>query len=244
MKFKLFAGLMGSLLGGSCAILSILLVILAVRSWLGPVEQPVKPRNPAALISWATPPSAADAPLPLSDAPTGTPELPLQTPEIAFLAPLVTPEVEQEVNPTAGGLATRLVIPALGLDTSIVLAPRQGESWQVDHLGQIVGQLEGTAAPGSTGNIVLAGHYTMAETHGGWGPFHELKRLVPGDRVIVYRGEEMFEYVVDGFQTVDSTAVEVTHSTDVPQLTLLTCSQWDRSRGEYAKRLVVKGHLL
>jgi sortase A len=236
MKFKLFAGLMGLLLGGSCAILSVLLVILAIRAWLKPVE-PLPADEPAALVSWATPFPPTVAPLPLLDAPVGTPE-------IAFLAPLVTPEAGQEVNPAAAGLATRLVIPAIGLDTSIVPAPRQGETWQVDHLGQSVGQLAGTAAPGSTGNIVLAGHYTMAETHGGWGPFHELKRLVPGDKVIVYRGDEIFEYVVDGFQTVDSTAIEVTHSTDVPQLTLLTCSQWDRSRNEYAKRLVVKGHLL
>jgi sortase A len=242
MKFKLFAGLMGLLLGGSCAILTVLLVILAIRAWLEPVE-PLPAGESAALASWVTPSPAAATPLPLIDAPIGTPDALSPTPEIAFLAPLVTPETGQAIN-TAAGLATRLVIPAIGLDTSIVPAPRQGETWQVDHLGQVVGQLEGTAAPGSTGNIVLAGHYTMAETNGGWGPFHELKRLVPGDKLIVYRGEEMFEYVVDGFQTVDSTAVEVTHSTDVPQLTLLTCSQWDRSRGEYAKRLVIKGHLL
>jgi LPXTG-site transpeptidase (sortase) family protein len=243
MKFKLFAGLMGLSLGGSCTILSVLLGILAVRAWLEPVK-PLQASEPAALVSWATPSPAAAAPLPLIDAPIGTPEAPLPTPEIAFLAPLVTPEAGQVANPATGGLATRLVIPALGLDTSIVPAPRQGDSWQVDHLGQSVGHLEGTTAPGVQGNIVLAGHYTMAETNGGWGPFHELKRLLPGDRVIVYRGEEMFEYIVDDFQTVESTAVEVTHSTDTSQLTLLTCSQWDRSRGEYTKRLVVKGHLL
>jgi sortase A len=136
------------------------------------------------------------------------------------------------------------VIPAIGLDTPIVLAPYQGDSWRVDHLGHIVGQLEGTAPPGSRGNIVLGGHSTLTETNGGPGPFYNLKQLMPGDTVLVYRGEESFAYVVDGFQTVDATSVEVTYSTEIPQLTLLTCTQWDRNQGQYVKRLIVKGRLL
>jgi LPXTG-site transpeptidase (sortase) family protein len=143
-----------------------------------------------------------------------------------------------------GGIATRLVIPAIGLDTAVVLAPRMGDTWAVDHLGQIVGQLENTAPPGSGGNTVLAGHYTLAETNGGPGAFYRLKKLVVGDIVSVYRGEEKFDYVIDGFQTVDQKAVDVTFSTGAAELTLLTCSQWNRTQGEYLKRLIVKAHLL
>jgi sortase A len=141
-------------------------------------------------------------------------------------------------------VATRLVIPAINLDTPVVLAPREGDTWEVDHLGQIVGQLEGTAPPGSSGNIVLAGHYTLTETKGGPGAFYQLKKLAVGDIVIVYQGEQSFQYVIDGFQTVGEKSVEVTFSTGLPQLTLLTCTQWDRSQGEYVKRLIVKGRLL
>jgi sortase A len=266
MRLKLIAlGLIGSLFGGSCALVTILLVVLAHWWQFRPIE-PLGPRENVVLSSWVTPtpipvivatipPVMVETPLPLNGAPlVETPQalLPTVTPEPTPLSPVVT-SIEQpppQVIPTApslpvapAGIATRLMIPAIGLDTPIVLAPRQGDTWDVDHLGQIAGHLEGTAPPGSGGNIVLAGHYTLVETHGGPGPFYKLKHLVPGDMVTIYQGEISFQYVIDGFQTVDEKAVEVTFSTGIPQLTLLTCIQWNRSQGEYVKRLIVKGHL-
>jgi LPXTG-site transpeptidase (sortase) family protein len=260
MQLKLIAfGLLGSLLGGACAMLMIVLLLLGNRWLLKPdrreaavLSSPVTP-----ILIPTIPPLIIETPVPLADAPPiETPEalLPTVTPELVPLNPVLTPISEQEavpiVPPAAAppladtDLATRLVIPAIGLDTWVMLAPRQGDSWQVNHLGQIVGHLENTAAPGSSGNVVLAGHYTLEETRGGPGPFYKLKGLVPGDVVTVYRGEERFDYVVDGFQTVDAKAVDVTYSTGTAQLTLLTCSQWDRNQGEYVKRLIVKAHLL
>ncbi len=141
------------------------------------------------------------------------------------------------------GAATRLVIPSLGLDAPIVIAPIQNQTWVVDQLGQTVGHLEGTARPGSNSNVVLAGHVTLAETNGGPGPFYKLSQLVPGDVLIVYEGETKYEYVVDGLQTVDRTAVDVAFPTDTPQLTLITCTRWDRNEGRYIERLVVKSRL-
>ncbi|MBE7549791.1 MAG: sortase [Anaerolineales bacterium] len=260
MRLKLIVfGLWGSLLGGACAMLLIVLLLLGNRWLLKPESRegavlgsPVTP-----LLIPTIPPLIVETPAPLADAPrVETPEalLPTVTPELVPIIPVVTPTPPQEpapIVPTAAApplagirLATRLVIPAIGLDTWVVPAPRQGDSWQVDHLGQIVGHLENTAAPGSSGNIVLAGHYTLEETRGGPGPFYKLKGLVPGDVVTVYRGDERFDYVIDGFQTVDEKAVDVTYSTGTAQLTLLTCTQWDRNQGEYVKRLIVKGHLL
>lgn len=237
-----------------------------------PHKTAVLTSRPTPIVIPTIPPLRVEKPLPLADAPSvETPEalLPTVTPILTPVAPTMTPFPTQEpapiiptatptsepepapIIPTAAapaaapaGLATRLVIPAIGLDAAVVLAPRQGDTWQVDQLGQVVGQLENTAAPGSSGNIVLAGHYTLAETKGGPGPFYKLKRLVPGDIVTVYRGEEKFDYVVDGFQTVNQKAVDVTYSTGIAELTLLTCSQWDRNQGEYVKRLIVKAHLL
>jgi LPXTG-site transpeptidase (sortase) family protein len=105
-----------------------------------------------------------------------------------------------------------------------------------------VGHLEGTAPPGSDSNIVLAGHVTLAADV--YGPFAGLAQLAPGDLVMVYEGDKEFQYTVDGYQMVERTAIEVTHPTDTGQITLITCSNWNREAGRYEQRIIVKGHLL
>ena len=141
------------------------------------------------------------------------------------------------------GLANRLVIPKMELDAPIVIAPIKNQTWQVDHLEQSVGHLEGTARPGSNSNLVLAAHVTL-ET-GEYGPFAGLGNLSPGDTVFVYDGDQKkYEYVIDSHDTVDRTAVEVTFPTDSGQLTLITCNNWNDEEGRYMERLVIKGHLL
>ncbi len=145
---------------------------------------------------------------------------------------------------TLAGVATRLVIPKISLDAPIVLSRIVNQTWEVDHLGQTVGHLEGTAPAGATSNFVLAGHVTLAETNGGPGPFFKLKELTPGDLIVVHDGDKQFEYVIDSFQTVDRTAVEVTFPTETAQITLLTCTNWSQDEKRYVNRLVVKGHLV
>jgi LPXTG-site transpeptidase (sortase) family protein len=143
---------------------------------------------------------------------------------------------------TQEGIATRLVIPRLNLDAPVVLSPLKDQTWQVDHLGQAVGHLEGTAPPGSDSNIVLAGHITLSEAV--YGPFAGLAQLAAGDEVIVFQGDQGFQYIVDSYQTVDRTAVEVTHPTSTGQITLITCNNWSSEEGRYLQRLIVKGHLV
>lgn len=142
---------------------------------------------------------------------------------------------------TGEGGATRVVIPRLNLDAAVVVAPIENETWKIDHLGQLVGHLEGTAAPGSANNLVLAAHVTLAT--GGSGPFINLSDLAAGDVVYVYSGAEKYEYVIDQQQIVDNTAIDVTYPATSPQITLITCNNWDSSAGRYVERLVVKGHL-
>ncbi len=142
---------------------------------------------------------------------------------------------------TRQGVATRLVIPKLNLDVPVVISPIKDQTWQVDHLGQKVGHLEGTAAPGSSSNVVLAGHITLAQ--GVYGPFAGLAQLSPGDIVTVYQGEQKFDYVVDGYDIVERTAIDVTYPTSTGQLTLITCNNWNSQAGRYEQRLVVQSHL-
>lgn len=143
---------------------------------------------------------------------------------------------------TQEGIATRLVIPKINVDAPVTLAPIQNDTWQVDHLGQAVGHLEGTAPPGSNSNIVLAGHVTLSA--GVYGPFAGLGQLAAGDEVVVYYGDQLFKYLVDGYQTVERTAVEVTYPSQTGQITLITCNNWSNEEGRYLQRLIVKGHLV
>lgn len=152
------------------------------------------------------------------------------------------PLPEGSVNSiTQAGLANRLVIPGLNLDAPIILSPIENQSWKVDHLGQSIGHLEGTAPPGSNSNLVLAAHVTVSTDVNG--PFFNLNQLAPGDVVYVYDEGQEFEYIVDSMQTVDRTAIDVTFPSDTGQITLITCSNWDHNEQRYIDRLVVTGHL-
>lgn len=142
---------------------------------------------------------------------------------------------------TQEGVATRLVIPKLDLDAPIVVSPIKDQTWQVDHLGQAIGHLEGTARPGSNSNVVLAGHVTLAE--GVYGPFAGLGQLKEGDLLVIYEGDQKFTYKVDGYQIVERTAIDVTYPSQSGQVTLITCNNWNEETNRYEQRLVVKGHL-
>jgi LPXTG-site transpeptidase (sortase) family protein len=197
----------------------------------------------ATSIAQTAPPEAAEAPV---QAPTSA------VPEVS--SPLPTPDsvVEQvlgfalpagSVNSvTQEGVASRVVIPKLNVDAPILLAPIQDQTWQVDHLDQAVGHLEGTAPPGSDSNLVLAGHVTLAE--GVYGPFAGLGQLAAGDMVKVFEGNQEFDYLVDTLQTVERTAVDVTYPSTTGEITLITCNNWSNEEGRYIQRLIVKGHLV
>ena len=67
-----------------------------------------------------------------------------------------------------------------------------------------VGHYVGTAGPGQVGNFALAGHRT---TYGR--PFHDVDRLVDGDRVVVETVGEVYVYEVTAREIVRPSDVEV-----------------------------------
>ncbi|GIK42089.1 MAG: hypothetical protein BroJett011_59220 [Chloroflexota bacterium] len=256
MKRKLMAvvGIASPLLLLGCAV-AVVLTSMACWFLLRPEEKSriikIIPLAPLATsVAQVTPGESAAGDF----APTA-PQAPATeaVPEAAPIPPATTESVVEQalgfalptgsVNSiTLEGVATRVVIPKLGVDASVVLAPIQNETWQVDHLGQAVGHLEGTAPPGSNSNIVLAGHVTLAA--GVYGPFAGLGKLTTGDMVTVYYGDQAFNYMIDNFQTVDRTAIDVTYPTNTGQVTLITCNNWSSEEGRYLERLIVKGHLV
>jgi LPXTG-site transpeptidase (sortase) family protein len=195
----------------------------------------VTPAAQAMITTTNTPEVSGSDASDVSFIPTVTPTpvvpVPTQTP-----VPSITPVTVQP------NMASRLVIPKLNLDIAVLPSLVENQTWRVDHLGQAVGHLEGTAAPGTDGNMVLAGHVTLAA--GVPGPFINLNQLATGDLIIVYKGDKVFQYVVDTHQVVNRTSVEVVYPTEMGQVTLITCTTWSSDQGRYQNRLVVTGRLV
>ena len=98
-------------------------------------------------------------------------------------------------------------------------------------LEQGPGHYPGTALPGESGNVAIAGHRTTY-AH----PFYNLDALSPGDDIYILTAQGLFHYTVTGTQIVAPTDVNVLDT--VPgksTLTLTTCNP----RYSAAQRLVV-----
>jgi sortase A len=117
--------------------------------------------------------------------------------------PLPTPGPEQ---------ATRIQIPAIGVDAPVV----QGDGWE--QLKKGVGQHVGTANPGERGNLVLSAHNDVFGEI-----FRELDRLQTGDEVVIYTNQRSYTYVVNQTTIVEPTQVDVMEATSQPTVTLISC---------------------
>jgi sortase A len=82
-------------------------------------------------------------------------------------------------------------------------------------LNRGVGRIEGTAMPGSDGNIGIAGHRD--------GFFRGLKDISVGDEVDLLTTKESSIYIVDQIEIVDPYNVKVLQPRKTPSLTLVTC---------------------
>ena len=82
-------------------------------------------------------------------------------------------------------------------------------------LNRGVGRIIGTAKPGESGNIGIAGHRD--------GFFRGLKNISVGDEVDLMITKEKVTYVVDQIEIVSPTDVRVLRPRSLPSLTLVTC---------------------
>lgn len=118
--------------------------------------------------------------------------------------PIPTPGPEQ---------ARRIQIPAIDVDSPIV----QG-MYDWEQLKKGVAQRIGSAAPGITGNLALAGHNDI------YGEvFRNLDKLVPGDEIIVSTQGRTYTYLVRDTKVVKPTDVWILEPTDFPSATLVSC---------------------
>ncbi|HSK65280.1 MAG TPA: sortase [Anaerolineales bacterium] len=118
--------------------------------------------------------------------------LPTQT-----LTPMPTATPTSTPTPTATPLplpATRLSIPAIGLNISVVesspIEQRDG-SFIWDPPNNAAGHYDSSGNPGGGQNIVFNGHNNMAGE-----VFRDLNKLVPGDEIILLTDSGEFHYQV------------------------------------------------
>ena len=123
----------------------------------------------------------------------------------------------------------RIEIPAVGLATRVL----EGDDARV--LALAVGHIPGTAFPGPSGNVGLAGHRDTF--------FRSLQKINIGDEIRYSTGAGTFKYRVVSLRIVLPNAVEVLNQTQLPSLTLVTCYPFGFS-GPAPKRLIVHAEMV
>jgi sortase A len=98
---------------------------------------------------------------------------------------------------------------------SIRLAAMVLEGEDEETLRLAVGHISGTAVPGPSGNVGLAGHRDTF--------FRPLLRIHMGDMILVSTNASAFQYRVTSTLVVHPEDVQVLHDTQRPILTLVTC---------------------
>jgi sortase A len=131
-------------------------------------------------------------------------------------------------RPANGEVIGRVDIPRL--DVSVVV--RAGSDARTLQLA--VGHIPGTALPGESGNVGLAGHRDTF--------FRRLKDIRPDDEIRVATPEGKFVYRVERTVVVEPTDVWVLDPSDTSILTLVTCYPFSYV-GSAPQRFIVRASL-
>jgi sortase A len=128
----------------------------------------------------------------------------------------------------AGSTIGRIEIPRLGV-SAIVRAGTDARTLRL-----AVGHIPGTAYPGDSGNVGLAGHRDTF--------FRKLRDVRPDDIIRIATVEGTYSYRVDRTTVVNPDAVWVLDPTDSEMLTLVTCYPFTYI-GSAPQRFVVRARL-
>jgi sortase A len=134
------------------------------------------------------------------------------------------------VNRPSGTATVGMIeIPAVGLSTRVL------EGSNAPTLRLAVGHIPGTALPGPSGNVGLAGHRCTY--------FRSLRKIKVGDEIRFTTAAGTFKYRVISLRVVLPNAIEVLNQTQLPTLTLVTCYPFDFI-GTAPQRLIVHAEML
>jgi LPXTG-site transpeptidase (sortase) family protein len=166
--------------------------------------------------------------------PTPTPSV---LPDFPIPTPTAMPSTGPDGGPPDASAVTRIVIPAINLDTVVKYVPFSGYTWLIGGLKQEVAWMGDSSWPGLGGNTGLAGHVDLVD--GSAGPFWDLRQLKAGDQITLYTQQKVYTYRVREQRVVSDTDMSVISATANPQLTLITCTDWSTELRTYLQRLVV-----
>jgi LPXTG-site transpeptidase (sortase) family protein len=152
----------------------------------------------------------------------------------------VPPQPASQAYASAGDMI--LEIPSLGVNTSVVGVPKQGDTWDVTWLWNQAGWLHGTAYPTWNGNSVVTAHVYLP--NGQPGPFVNLSTLVWGQKIIVRANGQRSVYEVREIRQIKPADESVFKHEDKAWLTLLTCKDYDEKTNTYRARYIVRAVLV
>jgi sortase A len=139
------------------------------------------------------------------------------------------PRVASVSPPPATVMVGKIEIPALGLATKVL------EGSDAPTLRLAVGHIPGTAVPGPSGNVGLAGHRNTF--------FRSLQRIKVGNEIRFSTATGTFRYRVVSLRIVLPSAIHVLDATQRPTLTLVTCYPFDFI-GDAPQRLIVRAEMV
>ncbi len=173
----------------------------------------------------------------ITPTPDRLPNYPIPSPTVQFTPSSWIPTADPSQ-------VTRMVIPALGMDAIVKYVPysQEAQTWLIGGLKQEVAWMGDTSWPGLGGNTGFAGHVDLAS--GEDGPFWNLHLLKAGDEIIVYTEMNIYIYQVRAQAIVEDWEMSVLAPTEKPQITLITCTEWDAELRVYLKRLVIFADLV
>jgi LPXTG-site transpeptidase (sortase) family protein len=146
---------------------------------------------------------------------------------------LKRPEPVEEFN--------RMVIPSLKVRAKIKSKPYAELTWDLSDLGHDIAHLGDVPGQETENNLIFAGHVTVR--NGSNGPFRYLRKLSPGDKIILYKGKLKYTYRVLDQVLVYPDQTSVLEDTSQPQVTLITCATWDEESLSYLRRLIISAEL-
>jgi sortase A len=139
------------------------------------------------------------------------------------------PRAASVSRPSGTTTVGMIEIPAVGLATRVL------EGSNARTLRLAVGHIPGTALPGPSGNVGLAGHRDTF--------FRPLRRIKVGDEIRFTTVAGTFKYRVISLRIVLPNAIEVLNYTPLPTLTLVTCYPFDFI-GTAPQRLIVHAEMV
>ncbi len=178
-----------------------------------------------------------------------TPDLQPISTDTAITETQIAPTITAALTPTHAPVSpsqpvVRLKIPNISVDRAVVeigLVPGKngGMQWDSDSLfatssrQDLVGHLDGSALPGESSNIVMVGHNYDWGIFQWNGVFYNLKRLKPGDKIILFsQGGQRLVYRVERVKEIPFTNQNEEElfkhfkhmgPTESERLTLVTC---------------------